>query len=459
MVRNFSKTRSTRKGIAIIVAMIFLAIFGAFAVAMASMSTTNVEAASNQTKAGRALMSAQSGCEMMRYVLRQVKISGKVPDSDIVSRIGTEIGEAANGMPVTFTTTSMAIASSSVTLNAAAGQSFTSRISRPDTSHLVVETTGRAGAITRKVRETYNIITQGHSAFDFGVATKGPLNLQGNISVEGVTVASDADVYIESLNTNAALEMIGKCSIQGDVKIVNPTAIPSLSSQASIGGEKGAAAIADHVDIGVPATDFPVPVATDFEAYATGPVMTTTNPVGSTLTNVVIAPNTNPKFTGNVTINGILYIKQPNVVDFGGNVNVTGLIVCEGDVDFPLTGNKVIFRGGITSLGVDQLPQEEQYVELRKETGTFLMAPGFNVSMGGNFGTLNGAIAANGVEFFGNAGGTIKGSVINYSENAMTLSGNSDLYFNRSGVTSIPAGFIPERILAYDASTYEEPVL
>ena len=87
------------------------------------------------------------------------------------------------------------------------------------------------------------------------------------------------------------------------------------------------------------------------------------------------------------------------------------------------------------------------------------MAPGFSASFGGNFDTLNGAIAANGIEFFGNAGGTIAGSVLNYSDTPMILSGNSDLFFNRSGITEIPAGFEPEIVLHYDPASYDEPVL
>jgi len=80
--------------------------------------------------------------------------------------------------------------------------------------------------------------------------------------------------------------------------------------------------------------------------------------------------------------------------------------------------NKLIFRGNVESRSVGELPDESQFDGLRDEKGTFLMAPGFKVSFGGNFETLNGAIAANGIEFFGNAGGTIAGSVINYSETA-----------------------------------------
>lgn len=84
------------------------------------------------------------------------------------------------------------------------------------------------------------------------------------------------------------------------------------------------------------------------------------------------------------------------------------------------------------------------------------MAPGFHVSFGGSFDALSGAIAANGIEFYGNAGGTINGSIINYSDEEMTLKGNSDLYFNRSGLTEAPAGFVPEIILQYNPDSYSE---
>ena len=68
-------------------------------------------------------------------------------------------------------------------------------------------------------------------------------------------------------------------------------------------------------------------------------------------------------------------------------------------------------------------------------SGLFVdLVPWRIASFGGNFVTpLCGAIAANGVEFYGNAGGTIYGSIINYSDTDMILSGNNDLFFNRSG--------------------------
>lgn len=67
------------------------------------------------------------------------------------------------------------------------------------------------------------------------------------------------------------------------------------------------------------------------------------------------------------------------------------------------------------------------------------MAPGFSVTFGGNFGTLSGTICANGVSFSGTAGGTVKGSVVNYSNTAMTMAGDG-ITFNRSTMV-LPHGY------------------
>lgn len=165
---------------------------------------------------------------------------------------------------------------------------------------------------------------------------------------------------------------------------------------------------------------------------------------------------TNPSFSGNVTLSGIVFIETPNVVTFSGNANVTGIIVGDGDINDNSGTNQIIFLGNVSSSPVTELPFTSQFDGVRDETGTFLIAPGFSAAFGGSFDTLNGAIAANGINFFGNAGGTIAGSVVNLSDTPMTVSGNADLFFNRSGITEVPAGFEPEIILHYDSSSYCE---
>ncbi|NIP24462.1 MAG: hypothetical protein GWN67_06495 [Phycisphaerae bacterium] len=172
-----------------------------------------------------------------------------------------------------------------------------------------------------------------------------------------------------------------------------------------------------------------------FEHY----VVEDINLAETTFTNVRVPPNTNPIFDGGVTFNGILFIEIPNLVYFSGHVNLNGIIVGNGDVTDDTGTNWIYFPGTVSSSPVSMLPEE--FGDLREETGTFLMAPGFSVTFGGNFETINGAVAANGIEFIGNAGGTIDGSVLNYADTAMDLSVSNDLFFNRYADTEMPAGF------------------
>ncbi|MGB2806145.1 MAG: hypothetical protein WBC22_00265 [Sedimentisphaerales bacterium] len=275
----------------------------------------------------------------------------------------------------------------------------------------------------------------GKSVFDFGVATKGPLHIAGNIEPEHGNISIESDVYIVSENSNLALEMIGNSHIAGDVFITNPDATVDLQGDLfSIGGETGEAAL-DHVHTGVDPIAFPVPNPSYFEHY----VVEDINLTETTFENIRIPPNTNPSFASGVTMNGIVFIETPNVVTFMYSVNITGIIVGDGDVTDDSGTNRIDFMGTVNSSSVSNLPAE--FGDLREEMGTFLMAPGFSVSFGGDFETINGAIAANGITFSGNAGGTLEGSVLNYADTPMDLSGNSNLSFNRWANTEIPAGF------------------
>ncbi len=112
----------------------------------------------------------------------------------------------------------------------------------------------------------------------------------------------------------------------------------------------------------------------------------------------------------------------------------------------------------MTSLPITDLPEETQFDGLHEEIGTFIMAPGFVVSVGGSSSMVSGTIAGNGISFFGNAGGTINGSVINFSDQQMTLTGNSDLVFDRSGLDDVPAGFVPQVVLFYDTASCREVI-
>lgn len=458
-----NSARSKNRGAVLIISMIFVVIFSALAVSMAAMSGTNVQIAENQRKADRARACAESGFDVIRFWLSRVSISGTTAEDLRFSQIADSLQDELTSESITNVTTSCngsVVTIPSVTLDSPGQKSFYGTITRLDNETLQIDITGVCGSITRTIRANYNFGERANNVFDFGVATKGPLSLSGNIELEGVNVSVEASVYIESENSNLALSIIGNSQIAGDVSIGNPIASVDLQGgQAGIGGETGQDAIDNHVSFGAPLSEFPEPYTSQFESFVTPLDPNTDTSADATFENIRIPANTNPTFSGQVTLKGIVYIETPNVVEFTGGADITGIIVGDGDIQDNSGVNQIIFRGNVDSHPITELPQEEKFNGLHDQTGTFVMAPGFHVSFGGSFSTLSGAIAGNGVEFFGNAGGTINGSVINYSDEDMTLSGNSDLYFNRSGTTEVPAGFVPEIVLEYDRTSYSEVLI
>jgi Tfp pilus assembly protein PilX len=452
------------KGNVLIMSLIFTLILSALAVSMATISSTNVQLAENHRKADRARACAESGFDIIRYWIKRVSISGLTSEEQRFNQIAISLQSELTAGGITNITTSYdgaTISIPSVSLDSVNSGSFSATITSLDADTLQIDVTGVYGPITRTIRGQYYVGEEGHSVFDFGVATKGPLSLSGNVELEGINVNVEASVYIESENSNLALSIIGNSQIAGDVDIVNSLASVDLQGgQAGIGGETGQAAIDNHVDFGAPACDFPEPNPAQFETYVASIVDANTDTsADATFENIRIVAGTNPIFSGNVILNGIVYIETPNVVEFTGGVDITGIVVGDGSLDDNSGTNQIIFRGNVDSHPVTELPSESQFDGLHSQTGTFVVAPGFSVSFGGSFSSLSGAIAGNGIEFFGNAGGTINGSIINYSDEQMELSGNSDLFFNRSGTNEAPAGFIPEIILLYNPTSYSEITL
>ncbi len=460
MKRSTHLTRTGRRGSALVLSILFVAVLSAMAVAMATVSGANVQVAHNQSQSGRALASAHSGLEVLRYYLQDVSIPIGSPSNRlaaITQELQNTLADMEN-ISVSYDAGTLTMTLESVTLDPEAGQSFAAAITYAkdandawDYDVLNVTITGNGGQAIKRVGVHYNCEEIGSPIFDYGIATRGPLRTQGNVDIETFNEMFAADIYIESLNSNVALEMIGKSSIAGKVTIGNSIANFLIANSSSILGEKGDAAGA-HVKVAEQLLDFPVPDPSVFAAYSLTPYDSN---MGDTLTNIEILPDTNPSFAGGTTISGILYVHQPNIVTFRGNATITGIIAAEGSLDNPSELNHLDFNGTVTSYDTSNL-SEEDFGALTKETGTFIVAPGFSVSFGGNSSMINGVIAASGVEFYGNAGGTINGSIINYSDVQMDLQGNTDLMFNRSGRDKVPAGFAPQTTLEFVSDSYRE---
>jgi hypothetical protein len=457
-----------RQGSVLVLSLIFIVMISAMAVGLATMSGSNVQIAENHQKLEDTRACAESGLDVMRYWMSKVEMSGTTDQSQrfelMASRLQSALSDAGvtNVVPVLSGST---ITISDVPLNTSRNEKFSAVLTKLSDTNVRLDVTGYNGSISRTIRSEFVFDVRADNVFDFGVASKGPVHLSGNIEMEGANIALESNAYIET-DQVLALEIIGNSQIAGTVKITNPSAFVNLQGgQASIGGVSGIDATRPpYTEYGAAPSEFPELRPNDFFRYATNVLSPTADLSGNaTYDNLLILPGTNPNFTGHPTLRGVVYIQTPNVVRFTGGVDVTGIIVTNGDSTIDpdpadAASPQIYFGGNVNSYPVYELPLLPQFDGLQDQTGTFMIAPGFRTTFGGTFSAISGAIAANGISMSGNTGGVINGSIVNYSQNPMWLTGNGNLYFNRSGLTEVPAGFVPRIIVRYDPSTYSEVI-
>ena len=445
-----------RKGAVLIISMIFVLIFSAMAVSMAGMCDTHVQLASNQHKVGYALSSASSGLEVQRYWLSRVIFPSAItPAYYLNTIIGCMQNDLANNN-ISNITLNYDGSISPVMLDSSEGQTFSAQLSMDayNPSILQVSTTGGNAPVTRTIQVGFNVAPYEHPIFKYGLATKGPLNYTGNPTTAGVNDNWEADIYIESSGSMTALTVAGNTNFDGDIQIGNPAATVDFQGDVQIAGDSGQDAIDNHVTIGADPVDFPVPDTARFQPYATGNLIdsSTDLSIDNTLVNCRIAAGTNPVFPKSVIIEGILLIESPNIVTFSRNVALEGLIVAEGSLTNTST-DRIDILGNFAS---GPCPEGMEFDALRQEEGSSIIAPGFAATFAGNFSTLEGVIAVSGAYFTGNCAAQIKGTIINYSESPMVVTGNASMSFDRANSPKTPAGFDTHRVLYCDSSTYSE---
>jgi Tfp pilus assembly protein PilE len=453
---------ANRTGIALIITMIILAIISALALSLVTMSSTNLQITDNRQKASKALASAQSGLDIMRYFLDEMYGINTTSDSQCIASITSELGDLDLGS-IEFTPTGTVINFNTVTIDSAQNQSFTASLIPDSNSGTVrLSVTGFCGNFSKTITVDFNEVptTIGGSVFAHGVATRGPLYMSGQAEMADVNLAVSYSVYIDGGLSGDSFSITNQASVAGNVYISDPYATYSIGDKAVIGGDTGSDA-EEHIITDAPTIPFPIPNTSLFEEYATGPLITSETVISSDaiLNNAKIAANTNPTFSGDVAINGILFIEQPNVVTFSGKATVTGIIVGDGVVGPSTADNRLVFAGQVQCSDVSELTGAE-FDDIKLQTGTFILAPGFGVSFSGQTQVDNGVIAASGISFTGQAGGVVNGTIINYSSTQpVDLGGQSSLLFNHTEEQVVPAGFSLTKKLDYMPVSYSEPVI
>jgi len=445
-----------RRGIALLVTLIFLTLFACLAVAIAASADANLTIAHNRIEGQQALALAGTGLQLIQKSIGGMSVSGVVDAAGMHTLIRDHLAAdfATSTMldthfitigPDGVTVPMVALTRTDgrqgfVTLSVEASGGAT------DSTTVTISSTANFGSARRAA--SYNMTVQrGNTVMaDYGIASRSPIQMTGNATILGADDPADASVLSATYSTTNAIQLNGNVQIAGDAAVVNPDGRIRKVGNVIIGG--------DQV-IGAAEPEWPQVDISCFKPFATH----TYSGTGSgdlILSNVRIPPNTNPTFSGNVVILGVLYIQPPNKVTFSGNASIVGVIVADEPTSDNLTANQIKFTGNASSAGVENLPAGADYNGLRDLTGSFLLAPGFSTQFSGNFNTINGCMVASEFKFSGNAAGRVLGGIVNLRDSVVQLSGEANLVVDRQDPNEHPAGIVSSTRLVCVSGSYSE---
>jgi hypothetical protein len=455
-------TRHGRKGIAALIAMLYLVIFSTLALGFYASVTLSSQVAHNDERSLGAHVAAESGMQFMRYHLSKVSFPGGTPQDRMLKEVCDDLvrqtitSDNLKGRTIGMTGGTIYLPGDAVDPFIALdeeGGGFRASVTDLNNGSVLVKIIGRYRGVTivRAIEMEFRSVPKSSSIFDYGIVTRGPIQLQGNASIgEGAAVPAHQGV-LSLYQGGTALDMKGNTSIVGDVYMTNPNGSVSISGKSSVGGSTIPAVRDQHIHAGdpTPAPEFPTVDSTVFLPYVTNVY----KPGQSVYRNVRVPANTNPSFSSDTTIEGVMYVDAPNQLKFSGKTTVRGVIVVNSNTTS--AGNSIKFTGQFTAYGIETLPATPEFpAGLRALTGSTILAPGFDLSFGGQAASLGGTMVANSFSFQGNSGGNVIGTLIGLGELPLTMGGNPS--FSRTKPTTIPAGLIFTKTFQSVPDTYLE---
>jgi hypothetical protein len=437
--------------VASILAMLYLVIFAALALGFYAQTSICAQISGNDRRLNEARVAAESGLKFIRYQLSKVTIPPGLTEDQVLTELYndlrgqldstpnlTNLGDRVG--PPNMVARNIEIPSNPNNYIALGSQGPYFRVRlHQDHRQLVATVVGKVGAsapsapgIRAAIEVRFKAEEWPTSFFNYGIASKGPVTVDvAKLLVTGTpdsrasilsTYAGSNPVTIGNTNSTAA----NPTGIEGAITVMQGYP-PAFVGNVSVGGQTSVATInATQVSTVTAATapDFPVADTSVFEPFAT-----TRWVAGQTrYENIYIEPNSNPVFDGTMTVRGVVLVKQPNVVSFQGGVVMQAVIVGKNTGVGDLATNAIRFSGtGVSKDPLSALPADAKFDGLRELTGTFVVAPGFDVAFEGNFGAVAGSVAADRITVSGNTSGSFAASIMTLANNPLTITGSSSI--------------------------------
>ena len=448
--------------------MVVLALCTTLAVAMASGTTLNLARSDNMQKAFKAQLAAEGGLGFMLQSISGAKLSKDTDYNTVMGNLAVALGGILDDTPnlggSVVSGTESTVTIPAITVEGAVFSCVLTRLG-PDgqgNQQCRVSVTGSAGGMSRLVSLDLRLKPASPALFDYGVASRGSIEIKGNAKILSISETADASIF-SAADDSTVIQANGNAKVAGDLYVCNDDiSTINLTGNVEVGGETDTDEIfANHTHLNQDDPDFPELDLTPFDGLTTT-VIDGSTPTGGDITfeNARILPNVNPTFSGNITFNGIVYVEAPNKVKFTGNLVVNGFIVTSDGSSLPLSDNQLTFTGNVSVPGVDALPDTAEFTAIKALTGTAILAPGFGVTFTGNNSGIDGLIAADQLTFRGNTslGGELTGMILGLTDLPMSLRGNTKITINRQDDDYTPVGFKYSSAFEVISDTYAETV-
>ena len=444
------------RGFAYVLALLLLAIFSTLAVAFASTTDIGLRKSENCRHADKARLAAESGLDFMFNVLESVRLPGSTTEETFCVNLRKALADRLEGTPnlaggnITNTGNSVLVPDIQVE-----GKSFCYWFNQLGPDRCQMKVRGSFGGVTRYLSMDLMLVSKPAAVFDYGLASRGQISIFGNARVLGVNDPTEASIISVTKSHLDALCLDGHAEVRGDLYAAGTDTYVSISGSPTVAGTQDLAEIAKHVHNNVEEPDFPEIDTAPIAALATSTLQPSDPTNKNVYNNLRIPAGTNPNFTSDVVLNGVVYIEAPNDVKFEGKCTINGIVVTEESGE-PISTCQLRFAGHVEAGGVEALPETSEFADVKEQTGTFILAPGFGVTFAGNFSAINGSIAADQLTFTGTAEGTVKGSVVGLKDLPTSIGGNVDIFVDRSDTENDAAGFVKSFALDPVQGSYEE---
>lgn len=202
-----------RRGAALIISMIFILVFSALAVSMASLSGVNLQIADNQHKVNSALSAAESALECGKYIVANTPLPSTAinivteAQADQVWSLLCDQVQAQPWVAGQATSTANEIITPAANFGAA-NTSFRVRFCRDSTYTIRLEGVGTDGQVQRQVSISMTI-TKDNEVLNYAIASRGRMWLTGDTTIRGDIFSSWDRPEISPYNMTSDSAVLG----------------------------------------------------------------------------------------------------------------------------------------------------------------------------------------------------------------------------------------------------------